>query len=74
MLSKLSATYQGKPGRPFEQTGSFPWNEAGNTVILAELKNRPDRYFLGENWVLQFDMEGNKIPGKLAEKYRLRKQ
>jgi copper homeostasis protein (lipoprotein) len=74
MTYRLSTTYLGKPGRLFEKTGSFTWNEAGNTVILAGLKSSPDRYFVGEGWVLQLDMKGNRIKGSLAEKYRLRKQ
>ena len=44
MTYAFSATYLGKPGKPFEKTGPFSWNEAGNTVILAGLENRPNKY------------------------------
>jgi uncharacterized lipoprotein NlpE involved in copper resistance len=71
---RLSTTYLGKSGQPVEKTGSFTWNEAGNTVILAGPKSSPDRYFVGEGWVLQLDMKGNRIKGSLAEKRKLRKQ
>jgi copper homeostasis protein (lipoprotein) len=74
MTFRLSETYLGKSGRSFEKTGSFTWNEAGNMVILAGLKDEPNRYFVGEGWVLQLDMKGNRIKGALAEKYRLLKQ
>jgi copper homeostasis protein (lipoprotein) len=74
MTYRLSATYLGKSIKPIENAGSFTWNEAGNMVILSGLKSRPDRYFVGEGWVLQLDMKGNRIQGGLAEKYRLGKK
>lgn len=57
-----------------EQKGTYSWNESGNTVILAGIENGPSMYFVGENYVTQLDMEGNKIIGDLADKYILQKQ
>ena len=74
MTYSFSATYLGKPGKPFEHTGTFAWNESGNTVVLADLDNRPNKYFVGEGYLLQLDMEGRKIEGALASRYTLKKQ
>jgi copper homeostasis protein (lipoprotein) len=70
----FSAAYLGKPGKPFETTGTFSWNEAGNTVRLAGLENRPNKYFVGEGYLLQLDMDGKKIEGESARNYTLKKQ
>jgi uncharacterized lipoprotein NlpE involved in copper resistance len=68
------ATYLGKgDGKPIETTGTYSWNEAGNTISLAG-EDAPNQYFVGENVLFHLDMDGNRISGDLAEKYRLNKQ
>lgn len=57
----------------FETTGTFSWNEGGNTITL-EGENQPNQYFVGENILFHLDMEGNRITGDLAENYQLKKQ
>lgn len=74
MTYAFSAAYLGKPGKPIEIAGTFSWNDAGNTVILAGLENRPNKYFVGERHLLQLDMKGNKIEGASASLYRLQQQ
>ena len=71
----LQTKYLGKGDAPaVEKTGSFTWNAAGNTVIFANIENAPNQYFVAENKLIQLDMAGNKIEGKLATKYFLAKQ
>jgi heat shock protein HslJ len=71
----LKTKYLGKKDIKInEQKGTYTWNEAGNSIILAGIENGPAKYFVGENYVVQLDMEGNKIEGDLAEKYILQKQ
>lgn len=71
----LKTKYLGKKDiKKNEQKGTYTWNEVGNTIILAGIENGPAKYFVGENYVVQLDMEGNKIEGDLAEKYILQKQ
>ena len=71
----LQTKYLGKKEAAVnEQKGTYSWNEAGNTVILSDIKNGPSQYFVGENYVTQLDSEGNKITGDLADKYILQKQ
>lgn len=71
----LQTNYLGKKEAVVnEQRGTYSWNEAGNTVILAGIENGPSQYFVGENNVTQLDRDGNKIAGDLAEKYILQKQ
>lgn len=74
MTYTLIATYLGKPGKPFETSGTFAWNDAGSTVILAGLVQRPSQYFVGEGYLLQLDMGGKKIEGASASSYRLQKR
>jgi len=54
------------------ETGTFSWNEAGNTIILKNT-TFPPYYRVGENHLLQLDMQGNVIKGKLADLYILKK-
>jgi heat shock protein HslJ len=71
MTYVLTATYVGKSDTPFRHTGTFGWNDAGNTVILSGLTDRPSQYFVSEGYVLQLDMDGKRIGGALADMYRL---
>ena len=71
----LQTKYLNKGDAPaIEKTGGFTWNTEGNTVILSGIENAPNQYFVAENKIIQLDMAGQKIEGKLAEKYVLVKQ
>lgn len=70
---RLQTRYLGRNVEPFEQRGTFVWDAAGGTVVLDGLKDRPSRYLVGENHLLQLDMEGKRITGALADRYRLEK-
>ena len=71
----LRTNYLGKPDAlAIEKTGPFRWNAAGNTVILGNLENTPNQYFVGEDKMIQLDLSGNPITGGLADKYILAKQ
>lgn len=68
------STYLGKDdNQVFESSGTFSWNEAGNTITL-NAEEAPNQYFVGENVLFHLDMEGNRISGDLADKYKLIKQ
>jgi uncharacterized lipoprotein NlpE involved in copper resistance len=66
-------TYMGKDGKVFEEKGFYSWNSEGNTITLSGIKNAPNLYFVGENKLIQLDLEGNRITGNLADKYILHK-
>jgi uncharacterized lipoprotein NlpE involved in copper resistance len=66
--------YLGKEDKVFEEKGAYTWNETGNIIKLSGIKNGPDKYFVGENYLTQLDMNANKITGNLASKYILTKQ
>lgn len=55
-----------------EETGTFTWNEAGNTITLGGAQGAT-QYKVGENTLTQLDLQGNTISGQLADKYVLRK-
>ena len=63
--------YLGKGEEVFTTRGSFDWNAAGNTVILAG--DPPTRYFVGENRIWHLALDGSRITGALAENYVLDK-
>ncbi|MCS4436280.1 copper resistance protein NlpE [Aquiflexum gelatinilyticum] len=68
------STYLGKENQNvIESSGTFTWNEAGNTITLTG-EAIPNQYFVGENILFHLDVEGNRITGDLAEKYQLIKQ
>jgi heat shock protein HslJ len=70
----IKTTYIGKAAKPTEEKGNFGWDGAGNTITLKGIANRPNQYFVGENYLAQMDMGGKRITGDLAEKYILAKQ
>lgn len=71
----LKTNYLGKNKKSTNEVrGLYTWNEAGNTIILKGIENAPNHYFVGENYLKQLDMDGNKIEGDLAEKYVLQKK
>lgn len=71
----IQTKYLGKgETKPIEKTGSFTWNAEGNTVLFSGVENAPNQYFVAENKIIQLDMAGKKIEGKLAENYILTKQ
>jgi uncharacterized lipoprotein NlpE involved in copper resistance len=70
---RLQTVYKGKSDQVFEKSGTYTWNDSGNTVILDRLEHAPNQYFVGENMLIQLDMEGNRITGELGERYILRK-
>lgn len=68
-----STVYIGKDAKPFEEKGSYSWNENGNTITLDNLE-KPNQYLVQEGKLVQLDVEGNKITGDLADKYTLKQQ
>jgi uncharacterized lipoprotein NlpE involved in copper resistance len=70
----IKTKYLGKDDVVYEQKGDFLWNEEGNTIILNEKNRTPRQYLVGENYLLQLDLKGNKITGELADKYFLHKE
>lgn len=70
----LKTKYLGKgDGKIFQETGNFVWDKTGGIIKLEGLKGSPSQYKVGENRLIQLDMEGNIIDGALAEKYVLKK-
>lgn len=70
----IKTKYEGRGDKVFMQKGSFTWNEKGNTIILTDIKNAPNQYFVGEKRLTQLDLSGKKITGSLADEYILSKQ
>lgn len=69
----LIKQYEGKNPHKTELTGSFSWNESGNTIILDNMASEPNRFLVIENALVQLDSNGERIEGKLADHYVLRK-
>lgn len=67
-------------GRKSTGPGSNEFSETGkwmlhgeNTIHLADRKNGPSMYERTDSSLVQLDMKGKKITGKLADKYILKK-
>ena len=70
----IKTKYLGKgDGKVFEEKGSFVWDKTGGSITLQAVKGAPSQYKVGENRLIQLDIEGNIISGALAEKYVLKK-
>jgi uncharacterized lipoprotein NlpE involved in copper resistance len=68
----LKTRYLGKgDGKVFEEKGSFVWDKTGGSIMLQGSKGGPSQYKVGENRLIQLDMEGKPITGALADKFVL---
>lgn len=68
----MHTKYLGKADQKvFEQKGTFSWDESGSIIVLEDLKVKPNEYKVGENTLMQLDLDGNRITGELADKYVL---
>lgn len=70
---KRSTIYKGKDEKAFEESGRFTWDKSGGSIKLEGISNAPDRYLVGENKLVQLDLEGKVIRGDLADMYVLQK-
>lgn len=70
---QLTRVYQGESDEKFEEEGTFEWSSAGNTITLNGIEDGPNQYFVGENFLRQLDLKGERISGELAENYILMK-
>ena len=61
----------GKSVDLYEHSGEYSWNKKKDIILFDDIKNSPNQYFVGENTLIQLDMKGKKITGKLASKYIL---
>lgn len=66
----LVTQYLGKNGDPIVENGEFQWNDAGGKITLSGTNTT---YLVGENVLIQRDMDGNPITGDLADQYRIEK-
>jgi uncharacterized lipoprotein NlpE involved in copper resistance len=73
MSYMMTSQYVGKSEEIIEQTGTFMWNTEGNTVVLSDIENAPNQYLVGENILIQLDLDGNRITGDLSDNYILNK-
>ncbi len=71
----LNMKYLGKGNEVFNNEGTFKWNEQGSKITLEALSfpASTNAYLVGENNLFKLDADGNRIEGKLAEKYILAK-
>ncbi len=69
----IKSKYLGKDENVFTESGTFQFDSSGSIIILDNVKNRPDKFAVGENSLTQLDLNGNKIEGALSERYILKK-
>ncbi|MEC9486934.1 MAG: copper resistance protein NlpE [Prosthecochloris sp.] len=70
---RKTTTYLGRNQKVFIDEGTFTWNRGGSTVRLDGYDCGPRHYRVGENHLLQLDMQQRIITGRLADAYRLDK-
>lgn len=70
----IKTKYLGKgDGEILKKKGNFVWVKTGSTILLKGMKGRPSQFKVGNNQLIQLDMEGKIIRGAMAEKYVLKK-
>ena len=55
-------------------TGTFHFEEDGNTIVLDQIANVPNAFFISEGKIYQLDQNQKKFEGANAEKYILLKK
>ena len=71
----LETRYLGKGSQNFDQVeGIYQWSEKNNVIRLNGLTDRPNMFFVGENYLIQLNMMGERVTGELASAYFLNKQ
>lgn len=70
----LITQYIGRSEREFVEKGKFSWGDKSDTIVLTP-RNKPaaQQYFVGENMLVQLDKNGNRVTGKLGDRYILRR-
>jgi copper homeostasis protein (lipoprotein) len=70
----LIIQYVGKSDREFVEKEKFTWGNESNTIVLTPRNSSTtQQYLVGENNLIQIDKNGNRISGKLADRYILRR-
>jgi len=71
----VDTRYKGKSGSTFGIKGKFSWSQDGTRIELQGIQSGtgPIHYQVGENHLVQLDMEGKKITGPMASRYILKK-
>jgi len=68
----MTRNYLGKAGaKPDLSKGTFKWNTEGSRITLSN--QSPSDIQVGENQLFHLDMNGNRISGDMADKYRYQK-
>ena len=71
----LKTKYIGKGAEKINtEKGIFSWDESGSVIVLNGLEHKPNQYKVGENHLVQMDMQGKIVEGSLASKYILQKK
>lgn len=70
----LITQYTGKSPRDFVEKGKFTWSDKKDKIVLTSRDGSTTHHFLvGENTLTQLDNNGNRISGKEADRYVLRR-
>lgn len=71
----LITQYVGRSPRDFVEKGKYSWGDKENTIVLTPRKKSADKHYfsIGENMLIKLDDNGNKITGKEADRYILRR-
>lgn len=70
----LISKYAGKSEREFVEKGKFVAGDKSNTIILTPRNSSTSRqYLVGDNMLIQLGDNGERISGKLADRYILRR-
>ncbi|MGZ5001264.1 MAG: copper resistance protein NlpE [Methylomonas sp.] len=70
----LITQYAGKSPRDFTEKGKFTWSEDGSKIVLTPRDGSAvHHYLVGDGMLTQLDGNGNRISGKDADRYVLRR-
>jgi len=67
----IARHYLGEDDSVFRESGTFAWNDAGNHIMLSgnDEQSFRQRFLVGENRLIQFNNEGERIQTSFPEMY-----
>lgn len=72
---EMRTKYLGKDNNEFTANGKFEWFDNGSKIRLLNVNpdEAPSMYQVGENQLIQLDLQGKKVDGGLAQNYHMTK-
>jgi heat shock protein HslJ len=71
MTYRMSARYLAETPYQIDKRGNYSIDKSRSVITLEGIEKMPAQFLIGKNLLTQLDMSGNRVSGKLADRYQL---